>query len=71
MKTFWDTNVFIYLFEKQSPWHLRARTHFDQHLNGTSELITSMLSLGELLAQTLRMNRSDQAERYIELQPQT
>ena len=71
MKTFWDTNVFIYLIEKQSPLHDRARALFDNHLKGTGELITSMLTLGELLAQPLRLNRSDQVERYIELLSRT
>lgn len=67
MKTFWDTNVFNYLIEKHPQWYDRARSLFTEHLLGTGELVTSTLTLGELLAQPLRTNRPEQARRYIEL----
>jgi predicted nucleic acid-binding protein len=71
LKTFWDTNVFIYLMERDPGWHDRASALFKKHIEGADELVTSMLTLGELLAQPLRMGRSDQAERYIEFMTTT
>jgi predicted nucleic acid-binding protein len=55
------------LIERHPQWHDRARSLFTNHLSGTGELITSTLTLGELLAQPLRTNRTEQAQRYIEL----
>lgn len=71
MKTFWDTNVFIYLIERNPLWYDRARSLFTEHLGGTGELITSMLTLGELLSQPLRTGRHEQAQRYVELLTKT
>ena len=67
MKTFWDTNVFIYLIEKHPQFHQKVRELFTKHLAGSEELLTSTLTLGELLAQPLRMNQPEQARRYVQL----
>ena len=71
MKTFWDTNVFIYLIERHPLWYDRARSLLAEHLGGTGELITSMLTLGELLSQPYRTGRREQAEQYVELLTKT
>jgi predicted nucleic acid-binding protein len=54
MRIFWDTNLFVYL------WALIHWQH--QH---EAELVTSTLTIGELLVHPLRQDREDLADRYL------
>ncbi len=63
MKVFWDTNLFIYLWERQ-----RQASEMDL-LCGWIEseghtIVTSSLTLGEILAQPLRLGREEAADQY-------
>jgi len=64
MRIFWDTNLFVYL------WQESARTSRLEALIGWQrqqevELVTSTLTIGELLVHPLRQNREDLADRYL------
>lgn len=65
---FWDTNVFIYLIEGRprdlADLAVRARR---EALSRGDQLVTSALTLGEVLVQPLRAGRRDLADRYREL----
>ena len=65
---FWDTNVFIYLIEGK-PRDLAdsaARARADAARRG-DQLVTSALTMGEVLVQPLRAGRADLAARYRDL----
>ena len=64
-KAFLDTNIFIYLIEENEQ-------HFDQAIRlldfleqNDYEVITSTLSLGEILTKPYRDNRQDLVEKYV------
>lgn len=65
---FWDTNLFIYLIEERPrdlhEWVVRAREQMVAH---GDQLVTSALTLGEILVQPLRLGRKDLVERYEDL----
>ena len=65
---FWDTNVFIYLIEgkPRELADLAVRARADATRRG-DELITSALTVGEVLVQPLRAGRADLAGRYRDL----
>ena len=67
MKVFWDTNVFIYLLEKHPTYYPKVRALYHEHRDRGDQLVTSALTLGELLAQPLRCGREDLAQRYRQL----
>lgn len=63
-RIFWDTNLFIYLIEdygerSERVVHLRQRM-----LERGDELVTSTLSLGEVLVRPLEAGRDDLREAY-------
>ena len=66
MRIFWDTNLFIYLWE---------RRHFAAEMDalcsaiesGGHSIVTSSLTLGEILVQPLRLGRPETAARYQEV----
>jgi predicted nucleic acid-binding protein len=65
-KIFWDTNLFIYLFENHP---VLARTVEDlrrRMLARGDRLYTSTLTIGEILVKPLAMNHAALAERYIQ-----
>jgi predicted nucleic acid-binding protein len=67
MKIFWDTNIFIYLLERHPVFHAKVLALHAQYRAREDQLITSALTLGELLAKPLRSGRADLADRYREL----
>ncbi len=67
MRIFWDTNLFIYLFEKNEEFYQRIADLYQEMLEQEDTLITSTLTLGELIAQPLRQGRKDIAEQYVRL----
>lgn len=67
MKVFWDTNLFIYLIEQHPHFRSKVLSLYQHHRDHGDRLVTSTLTLGELLAQPLRRGRHDLAQRYTEL----
>lgn len=67
MRVFWDTNPFICLIEQHPVFHDKVEALYREHRRSGDEIITSSLTLGELLAQPLRHGRSDLVQRYTDL----
>ncbi len=70
-KIFWDTNLFIYLFEKHpkfSPPTIKLRKRM---LERKDELITSAMTLGEVQIGPRRANQPDLASSYRDAIEQT
>ncbi len=63
-RIFWDTNIFIYLMEGSGENHNLARKLLNRMFVRRDELITSAMTLGELLVKPLEANRPDLAQRY-------
>ena len=63
-RVFWDTNLFICLLEGAGDPFPLARKLLDRMAERRDELLTSTLTLGELLVKPLEIGRSDLAERY-------
>jgi predicted nucleic acid-binding protein len=64
MRIFWDTNLFVYLWERSartSQVEALLNWQREQH----AELVTSTLTVGELLVHPLRLKREDLADRYL------
>jgi len=63
-KVFWDTNLFIYLIE-ENKLHLNKVHNLLQFLEENEyEIITSTLTLGEILTKPYKDNRLDLVETY-------
>jgi len=67
LKTFWDTNVFIYLIEEHPIFLPRVLARYERHLADGDILVTSTLTLGELLVLPLRHGNRKLVEQYVEL----
>ena len=64
MRIFWDTNLFVYLWEGSvRTQQVEALLNW-QHEN-EAELVTSTLTIGELLVHPLQQNREDLVDRYL------
>ncbi|MGO8759126.1 MAG: type II toxin-antitoxin system VapC family toxin [Terracidiphilus sp.] len=63
-RIFLDTNFFIYLIEGASPQSVRARTLLRAFSERKDELLTSVMSLGEVLMTPLRNGDLALAQRY-------
>jgi predicted nucleic acid-binding protein len=48
-RIFWDTNLFIYLFERNAEWSARVIEFRRKMLDRGDELLTSYLTVGEAL----------------------
>jgi predicted nucleic acid-binding protein len=64
MRVFWDTNLFVYLWE-QSLRTRQVEALINWQRQHQAELVTSALTVGELLVHPLRQNREDLADRYL------
>ncbi len=62
-RIFWDTNLFIYLWGGREPWCGRVETLWRAMRERGDELLTSTLTLGELLAQPLAAGAVELARR--------
>jgi len=49
-RVFWDTNLFIYLFERNAEWSPRVVELRKRMLARGDELLTSYLTIGEVIA---------------------
>ena len=63
MKLFWDTNLFIYLWES-GPQSEAAQSLANWAVANGHEVITSTLTLGEILVHPLRNRSAEQVQRY-------
>ena len=63
-RVFWDTNLFIYLLEDSGPLFERVVNLRRSMLRRRDELVTSTISLGEVLVHPTRNNRPDIASAY-------
>jgi predicted nucleic acid-binding protein len=63
-RIFWDTNIFIYLMEGAGENHTLAQKLLSRMLARRDELLTSAMTLGELLVKPLQASRPDLAQRY-------
>jgi predicted nucleic acid-binding protein len=58
-RIFWDTNLFIYLFEDYGQWSKRVAALRQRMLARGDQLLTSTLTLGEILVKPIE--RGDEA----------
>jgi predicted nucleic acid-binding protein len=65
-RVFWDTNLFIYLLEGQGPLAKRATALRQSMLSRGDQLITSALTLGEVLVKPLERGDRELARKYEE-----
>jgi predicted nucleic acid-binding protein len=63
-KVFWDTNLFIYLFENHATLAERVERIRLRMLERGDQLCASALTVGEILVQPVRAGRPDLEERY-------
>jgi predicted nucleic acid-binding protein len=63
-RIFWDTNLFIYLLEGSGESFQLTRNLLQRMAERRDELLTSTLTLGEVLVKPLEAGRPDIADRY-------
>ena len=63
-RIFWDTNLFIYLFEDYSQLSRRVGRLRRAMLERGDQLVTSTLTLGEILVKPLERGDNELARRY-------
>jgi len=57
-RIFWDSNIFIYLFESNPEWSPRVVELRQRMLERKDELVTSCLTVGEVLTKPRQMGNS-------------
>jgi predicted nucleic acid-binding protein len=65
-RIFWDTNVFIYLFEGDGQMHSKAVELREAMLRRGDHLATSTLTLGEILVKPMELRNSELTKKYEE-----
>jgi len=63
-KIFWDTNLFVYLFENHAVFGDRVVMIRQAMLRRQDSLLTSALTVGEILVKPIQSNRQDLVSRY-------
>ena len=63
-RIFWDTNLFIHLFEDSGELSLRVSNLRRSMLKRGDQLVTSTLTLGEILVKPLERGEDDLARKY-------
>jgi predicted nucleic acid-binding protein len=63
-RIFWDTNLFIYLLEGSGELFDHTHRVLARMATRKDELITSTLTIGELLVKPLELGQTDMAVRY-------
>jgi predicted nucleic acid-binding protein len=66
-RIFWDTNLFIYLFEGDSPFLPEARRLRERMLERGDELVTSAMTVAEVQVQARRQGDVPKAEHLRDL----
>jgi predicted nucleic acid-binding protein len=70
-RIFWDTNLFIYLFEGSSAMSQRVVQLRERMRSRGDQLLTSALTLGEVLVKPIRSGQPDLVRAYEEAITQT
>jgi predicted nucleic acid-binding protein len=63
-KIFFDTNVFIYLFEDYEPFSSMVDAVWRRMIQRGDKLVTSAMTLGELLVEPSRLGQASLVEQY-------
>jgi len=63
-KLFFDTNVFIYLFEDYEPYSSLVDAIYRRMVQRGDKLITSAMTLGELLVKPAKLGQASLIEQY-------
>jgi predicted nucleic acid-binding protein len=63
-KIFWDTNPFVYLFEKHPDYWKQVKELREKMTRRGDQLVTSSMTLGEIQVKARRMGRYEDADRY-------
>lgn len=63
-RIFWDTNLFIYLWEWEGELYERVATLRERMIERGDQLCTSAITLGEVLVKPKREKRPDLARKY-------
>src|SRR5882757_9870467 len=63
-RIFWDTNLFIYLFESYGPWSEATAALRTRMLERGDQLLTSTLTVGEILVKPMEQGNSDLCAKY-------
>jgi len=64
-RVFWDTNLFIYLFEKNAEWSFRVIELRRRMLARGDELLTSYLTVGEVITKPKQLNNAMLERSYL------
>ena len=65
-RVFWDTNLFIYLLEGAGAHATRVKALRQKMLERGDQLLTSTLTLGEVLVKPLEQGKEELARKYHE-----
>lgn len=63
-RVFWDTNIFIYFFEASDKLGPVARALRERMLKRGDQLITSTMTLGEILVKPLQQGEPEMGRKY-------
>ncbi len=64
-RVFWDTNLFIYLFEKNAEWSPRVVELRRRMVARGDELLTSYLTVGEVITKPKQLNNAMLERSYL------
>jgi len=64
-RVFWDTNLFIYLFEKNAEWSPRVIELRRRMLARGDQLLTSYLTVGEVITKPKQLNNTMLERSYL------
>jgi predicted nucleic acid-binding protein len=64
-RIFWDTNIFVYLFEHNPKWSPRVVEFRQRMVTRGDQLLTSFLTLGEVLTKPREMGNSILEKSYL------
>jgi predicted nucleic acid-binding protein len=65
-RIFWDTNIYIYLLEEFGRWSALTTDLRNKMLERGDQLMTSTLTLGEILVKPMAVGNSELCRRYVE-----
>jgi predicted nucleic acid-binding protein len=65
-RIFWDTNLFIYLFEGQGPLSRRVVALRESMLTRGDQLLTSTLTMGEILVKPIERGDAELSKKFEE-----